>query len=89
LKSLDPTTIYSSLPFDFYCPSLEDKFVKRVCGHCGLYLSTATALTSHRKLHESLSTTTIDFVDEEAVEDKSDGSRIFVIKNLKNSLNHE
>jgi hypothetical protein len=54
-------------------------------------LSTATALTSHRKLHESLSTTTIDFVDEEeeAVEDKSDGSRIFVIKNLKNSLNHE
>jgi hypothetical protein len=64
--------------------------VKRVCGHCGLYFSTATALTSHRKLHKSLPTTTIDFIDEEkAVEDKSDGSGIFIIKNLKNWLNYE
>ncbi len=91
LKSLDPTTNYSILPFDFYCPSLQDKLVKRVCNHCGLYFITATALTSHRKLHKSLPTTTIDFVDEEeeAVEDKSDGSGIFIIKILKNWLNYE
>jgi hypothetical protein len=76
------TTNYSTLTFDFYCQSLQDKLVKRVCGHCGLYFCIATALTSHRKLQKSLPTTTIDFVDE-VVEDKSDGNGIFIIKNPK------
>jgi hypothetical protein len=74
LKGLDPKTAYPALPFDYYCPSVQDKLAKRVCGDCGLYFSTVIAMNSHRKIHNSASTTTISFIQEEEEEEVNDNN---------------
>ncbi len=42
--------------------------VKRICGRCGLYYSTASTLNNHRKLHKSFLSTTIVVTDEDEEE---------------------
>ncbi len=94
LKRLDPVSKYQVLPFDYYCPSVQDKLAKRICKNCGLYFSTAFAMNSHRKLHKILPTTTIDTIEDEEVQSLSTISNnrinenIYIIKNLKNWFNN-
>ena len=37
------------LPYDFACPSVQDKISKRICKECGLYLATIKSVTSNAK----------------------------------------
>jgi hypothetical protein len=83
LKCLDPKTAHPALPFDYYCPSVQDKLSKRVCDDCGLYFSTAIAMNSYRKVHNDASTT-ISFIQE--VNDNNTNNDIHVIKNLNDWL---
>ncbi|CAF1571218.1 unnamed protein product, partial [Rotaria sordida] len=51
LNSIQPQTKLLQVPFDYYCPTVEEKLTKRTCEICGLYLPSKTATTSHNKIH--------------------------------------
>ena len=39
----------SGLPYDFACPSLQDKLPSRTCKNCGLYFASIKSLKSHNR----------------------------------------
>ena len=51
LNNIQPQTKFLQLPFDYYCPTIEEKLTERSCEICGLYLPSKTAKTSHNKIH--------------------------------------
>jgi hypothetical protein len=90
LKALDPNTEFLQMPFDLYCPSIQDKMAQRIYGRCGLYFSTVLALNNHRKLHRSLLSTTIVVADEDEEEViENFNSDIYIINDIKKWLNSE
>jgi hypothetical protein len=40
------------IPFDAYCPSLQDKLHLRVCSICKQYIPSATRLRNHYRVHQ-------------------------------------
>ena len=39
------------MPFDLYCPSMEAKIDRRICGNCGSYWPSQAAMLRHKKCH--------------------------------------
>ena len=98
-KVLDPETKYPTIPFDLYCPSVQDKLAHRFCSDCGQYFSTVSAKKTHRKLHKiiysSAKATEINIAAEEEEDDEVEESNenvdlnqsIYVIKDMNYWLN--
>ena len=40
------------VPFDLYCPSMQDKIENCVCKQCGIYWPSAAAKNRHQKIHK-------------------------------------
>ena len=70
-----------------FCPSLQDKLAKRICGLCGLYFTAVNALNSHRRLHKIPMTTTVAVAEEVVI--KKCNNNIYIIEDFKNWLNNE
>ena len=99
-KVLDPKTKYPTIPFDLYCPSVQDKLAHRFCSDCGQYFSTVSAKKTHRKVHKNTSSsakvTEINIAAEEEEEDDEVeesnenvdlNQSIYVIKDMNYWLN--
>jgi hypothetical protein len=70
LSHLTPPHNFISIPFDFYCPSLVEELIKRVCMICGHYFPSQTARRSHGRIHNRSTThepVASDIVDDEIV----------------------
>lgn len=44
-----PNQEFETTPYDFYCPSVQDKLKSRICSTCGLYFATQKATTEHKR----------------------------------------
>ena len=42
---------YDELPFDFYCPSMQEKLAKGICKLCKRYWLSIFAMIKHKKCH--------------------------------------
>ena len=45
---------YNEVPFDLYCPSMQDKLSKGICKICNRYWPSAAAMIRHKKCHRNV-----------------------------------
>ena len=50
-KESQAASRFISTPFDFYCPSMEEKLEKGICNECGHYWPSQAAMKRHKKYH--------------------------------------
>ncbi len=77
------------IPFDLYCPSVQDKLANRQCSACSQYFSTVSALSYHQKAYKTLGKiTTIDIAEQEEKREETEPNEdnIYLIKNINDWL---
>ena len=42
---------YDEVPFDLYCPSIQEKLTKSICKLCKRYWPSAATMIRHKKCH--------------------------------------
>ena len=47
-------TKYDEVPFDLYCPSMQEKLSKGICKICNRYWPSAAAMIRHKKCHRNV-----------------------------------
>ena len=52
LSHLVPPHDFTVIPFDLYCPSLENTLRKRICNHCAAYFPSQAAMKKHLIVHK-------------------------------------
>ena len=57
---------YDEVPFDLYCPSMQEKLKKGICSICNRYWPSAAAMIRHKKCHRKAA------VQESEVNEESD-----------------
>jgi hypothetical protein len=69
LKSLEPQLPnFNLLPYDCYCPSVQDKLAKQICKTCHLYFTSQVAMKNHSVLHRQIATPNEDSEEIEEIE---------------------
>ncbi|GBP77153.1 hypothetical protein EVAR_38732_1 [Eumeta japonica] len=48
---------FKTVPYDFYCPSIQDALIERICLVCSKYFASKKAAQLHKKLHGRISNT--------------------------------
>ncbi|KAL4719432.1 hypothetical protein ACJJTC_009058 [Scirpophaga incertulas] len=46
---------FKIVPYDFYCPSIQDALIERICSVCSKYFASKKAAQLHKKLHGLIS----------------------------------
>ncbi|KAL4721291.1 hypothetical protein ACJJTC_015437 [Scirpophaga incertulas] len=46
---------FKIVPYDFYCPSIQDALIERICSVCSKYFASKKAAQLHKKLHGRIS----------------------------------
>ena len=52
LSHLVPPHDFVVIPFDLYCPSLQNTLTKRICKHCSAYFPSQAAMKKHLSVHK-------------------------------------
>ena len=58
-------SIYTTVPFDLYCPSLKEMLDKGICDKCGKYWPSEAAMKRHKKAHNKRTEQPIEDDNEE------------------------
>ena len=95
LGKLDPSWEGSQkLPFDFYCPSVQEELTDSICGFCGEYFVSKAAVAQHKKALHVTSSQDLDQLINEVVERYADSPEpdeegIPIIGNLSEWMSSE
>ena len=65
-------TKYDEVPFDLYCPSMQEKLSKGICKICNRYWPSAAAMIRHKKCHRNVNELEAESVEESGRESEVD-----------------
>ena len=85
--------VYTKVPFDLYCPSMQGKLSKGICPVCESYWPSAAAMLRHKKCHRKISQLIQNEGSESELESEDERNEIalseFISGNESESNKHE